>query len=609
MWWLFTFTRHLAPAAACITGIILAAHAPITYAQSLETAIMPGAVIQGHAKYESECKNCHVRFDRTAQARLCLDCHKDVAKDVRGKAGFHGRVREPGCRTCHTEHKGRGAKIVILDERKFDHAQTDFALRGKHVGVACLSCHRARIRHRAAPSDCVACHRKDDKHQDTLGPKCENCHDVNGWKEARFDHASARFPLLHGHIKVKCVECHADPRHFANTPRDCHSCHRKDDFHKGRFGPRCETCHDSGRWKLATFRHDRDAHFALRDSHRSVKCESCHRVPAAQEKTPTNCDACHRKDDHHKGRFGARCETCHDSGKWKAATFRHDRDARYALRDSHRSVKCESCHRVPVAQEKTPTLCNACHRKDDAHKSALGEKCESCHVETKWKQSRFDHDRDSRFPLREKHRPAKCDGCHNDSGFREKPPSGCFRCHEHDDRDKGHNGQLGNPCESCHTERGWRETTFDHKRSRFPLLGRHVDIECRKCHASIAFNDAKTGCASCHAKDDYHKARFGPRCEQCHDARSWKGWEFDHNQRSRFKLAGAHINVACLVCHAKAVVDKLELATDCASCHLKKDDVHLGSYGSQCERCHVPDSWRKIIKSVGPRANSSGRLQ
>ena len=44
------------------------------------------------------------------KCELCLDCHKDVAKDVHGKAGFHGRIREPVCRTCHTEHKGRGAK-------------------------------------------------------------------------------------------------------------------------------------------------------------------------------------------------------------------------------------------------------------------------------------------------------------------------------------------------------------------------------------------------------------------------------------------------------------------------------------------------------------------
>ena len=608
MWWLFTFTRRLAPAAACITGIILAAHAYPADAQSLETAIMPGEVIQGHAKYESECSNCHVRFERAAQTRLCLDCHKDVAKDVRGKAGYHGRIREPVCRACHTEHKGRGARIVILDERKFDHARTDFALLGKHVGVTCLSCHRARTKHRAAPSDCVGCHRKDDKHKDTLGPKCENCHDAGSWKEARFDHDKARFPLLHSHIKVRCVECHADPQHYASTPRDCYSCHRKDDKHKNTLGPKCENCHDANRWKVARYDHAR-SRFPLLQSHIKVKCVECHADPNHYAGTARDCYSCHRKDDFHKGRFNPRCETCHDPGKWKRSAFRHDHDTHYALRGSHRTVKCESCHRVPVAREKTPTVCYACHRNDDVHKGVLGEKCESCHAETKWTQSRFDHDRDSRFPLREKHRTAKCGGCHKDAGFREKAPSTCVACHERDDRDKGHNGQLGNQCERCHAERSWRETTFDHKQSRFLLLGRHVDVECRKCHASIAFKDAKSACVSCHTKDDYHKARLGPRCEQCHDARDWKAWKFDHDRNSRFKLTGAHVRVACLVCHAKPVADKLELATDCASCHLKSDDVHLGSYGTQCERCHVPDNWRKIIKPAQPQAKSSGRLQ
>jgi len=57
------------------------------------------------------------------------------------------------------------------------------------------------------------------------------------------------------------------------------------------------------------------------------------------------------------------------------------------------------------------------------------------------------------------------------------------------------------------------------------------------------------------------------------------------------------------------VTDKFTLAMDCASCHLKKDDVHLGSYGSKCERCHVADNWRKIIKRDPLQLNSTGQLQ
>ena len=181
--------------------------------------------------------------------------------------------------------QGPWREVVILDEKKFDHAQTDFALRGKHVGVACLSCHApGPSTARRAPT-CVGCHRKDDKHKDTLGPKCENCHERESWKETRFDHAKTRFPLLLRHAKVKCVECHADPGTFANTSRDCFSCHRKDDKHKDTLGPKCEHCHDAKRWKEARFDHAK-TRFPLLQSHIKVKCAECHTESKAFRQHP-----------------------------------------------------------------------------------------------------------------------------------------------------------------------------------------------------------------------------------------------------------------------------------------------------------------------------------
>ncbi|MFA5082497.1 MAG: cytochrome c3 family protein, partial [Hydrogenophilaceae bacterium] len=94
---------------------------------------MPGKVIQGHAKYETECRKCHIPFDKAGQSRLCLDCHKEVAADVRGKTGLHGRQAERDCRACHSEHKGRAARIAEFDQDKFDHARTDYPLRGSHA--------------------------------------------------------------------------------------------------------------------------------------------------------------------------------------------------------------------------------------------------------------------------------------------------------------------------------------------------------------------------------------------------------------------------------------------------------------------------------------------
>ncbi len=104
---------------------------------------MPGKVIEGHAKLESDCQQCHVRFRKSAQSGLCLDCHKEVAKDAIEKRGYHGRITEKECRICHTEHKGREMNIAPLDEKAFDHKLTDFPLNGGHAvaKVQCRDCH------------------------------------------------------------------------------------------------------------------------------------------------------------------------------------------------------------------------------------------------------------------------------------------------------------------------------------------------------------------------------------------------------------------------------------------------------------------------------------
>ncbi len=100
------------------------------------------------------------------------------------------------CATCHTEHKGRDANIVVLDESKFNHVQTDFALKGGHANekVVCKDCHKPKVKFRDAPNSCVSCHKKDDKHKNSLGDKCADCHVEKSWKEITFDHSKSDFP-------------------------------------------------------------------------------------------------------------------------------------------------------------------------------------------------------------------------------------------------------------------------------------------------------------------------------------------------------------------------------------------------------------------------------
>ena len=566
-------------------------------ADTIESVMMPGKVIQGHVKWEDNCQKCHKKFDKEGQNTLCKDCHKDINKDVAEKKGFHGKMKEAkNCAECHTEHKGRGASIVTLDEKTFKHTQTDFQLKGGHLGdkVKCADCHKPKTKYRDAPLTCIGCHKKDDKHKATLGDKCADCHVEKSWKDITFDHNKSNFPLkgAHAETKIKCSDCHKD-NNFKQTPKDCYSCHKKDDDHKGVFGQKCADCHAEKNWKEAHFDHkQQEGHFALNGKHDMAKCSSCHK--SAGQKLPQTCIGCHRSDDKHNGTLGEKCADCHNERSWKKTDFDHDKDTKFPLRDKHKAVKCDACHTTGgLKYEKLPTDCFGCHKKDDVHKGKLGSKCEDCHTARDWKKDTFNHDK-THFPLLGKHKPLKCESCHI-HGLEEKLQTSCSNCHQKDDV---HKGAEGKKCEDCHTEATWKVKDFDHNKTKFPLLGKHGPVDCKKCHLTGKFTEAKKDCYSCHVKDDVHKKQLGTLCEDCHNVRDWKVWDFNHDTRTKFKLTGGHKNINCLDCHRTTFTGKVKQSPTCYSCHAS-DDVHGGSFGPQCDRCHVDTNFKEIRVNSG----------
>ena len=567
------------------------------HADSANDLLMPGQVIQGHMKYESECSNCHKPYDKAAQSGLCKDCHKDIGKDIAEKHGFHGLMQEEKpCKECHTEHKGRDARISKLNTVNFDHSTTGFELKGAHLSskVLCKDCHSPQKKYRQAPTKCIGCHEKADKHKGGLGPECQNCHEEKDWKTTHFDHSKTKFPLLGKHIDVKCKACHPNDK-FKETPLLCNECHKKDDKHKGHFGPKCETCHNEKSWKEIIFDHDKKTKYPLLGKHHEVKCVSCHKGDLYKEKLRTNCVSCHQKDDKHKGKFGPKCETCHIERGWKEIPFDHDRKTKFPLLGKHRDTKCTACHKGDIYKDKLKMDCLSCHQKDDKHKGNFGPKCETCHNEKSWKEIVFDHDKKTKYPLLGKHRDAKCVSCHKGDLYKDKLKSDCFSCHEKDDK---HKGEEGKKCESCHHEESWKKVEFDHRISRFPLTGKHILVECKKCHLTVVFKDIKSDCWSCHDKQDVHKRTLGTGCDSCHNTRDWKDWDFDHDKTS-FKIDGKHKKLKCIDCHNTPVRTKVVLAASCISCH-EKDDKHDGAFGPQCDHCHVGLTW-KTIKVGGQR--------
>ncbi|MBV9620839.1 MAG: cytochrome C [Gammaproteobacteria bacterium] len=487
-----------------------------------ETLLMPGKLSSAHAKYEEQCSLCHDRSDRNRQSALCLDCHKEIALDLREHKGYHGRLAAMDtsqCRACHSEHRGRDADIRKLSREQFNHELTNYPLRGAHQRVACDACHAAGRPYRSATEECVGCHHREDPHEGRVARNCATCHDVVAWRHVNYDHDKTSFPLHDRHRDLPCQSCHFG-NHYKGTPRECVSCHEPDDVHHGERGGKCADCHTTKGWKNSKFDHTQETGFALEGVHDRIACNDCHRSGNLKDKLPRDCFGCHRGQDSHAGRLGRECEKCHGNEKWKPSTFDHTRDTQWPLVGHHEKLGCHACHSAVLAQQKLPHDCIGCHRASDVHL-----------------------------------------------------------------------GKLGRDCEQCHTPEGWRASvSFDHDLTSYPLVGQHVTVPCEQCHLTRQYRDVGKDCIDCHRADDVHKGNLGKDCQRCHSPNGWRLWEFDHGRETGFALAGAHGKLACEACHRRPA-DEVKLKQDCLSCH-EKDDVHLGQYGRQCDRCHTTSTFK-----------------
>jgi hypothetical protein len=506
---------------AVLSTLLGLAHSSASRAATLEGLLMPGDLSLPHAKLESDCSQCHNRADRAQQAKLCGDCHKDVAADIRDRRGFHGRrpeIATAQCSACHSEHNGRKTQLVVMTPGAFDHATTDFKLDGAHPAVSCSDCHRSGKKFREAPQRCVDCHRKAEPHEGKLGTECADCHNTTRWSEVKFDHSKTHFALLARHAQITCVSCHANNK-WKDTPTACASCHTPDDVHRGERGAKCGECHTQSSWSDAKFDHEKETGFALDGSHARVGCQGCHRTGKFTDDIPSDCKGCHAAADSHAGRMGNKCETCHDATEWKKTHFDHERDAHFLRQGVHAKLSCHSCHTVSVVDKKPAKECISCHRAVDAHAGTLGKNCENCHGQEAWARDvRFDHDLSS-FPLVGQHVAVPCARCHLTQKFKEAPKD-CKSCHASDDV---HKGGLGKDCAKCHSPNAWNVWQFDHnKESGFPLTGAHEKLQCNTCHRRPA-GEFKLGrdCASCHSNDDIHLGQFGRRCDRCHSTISF----------------------------------------------------------------------------------------
>jgi len=407
----------------------------------------------------------------------------------------------------------------------------------------------------------------------------------------------------HSEFEADCDACH-DTSSKARQAKLCMDCHDHDNilddiankkgFH-GRLGnslaQNCKHCHtdhkgrdfDIAPLNRTTFDHSQ-TDFVLKGAHSNIKCDSCHDSGERYSEAPSTCYGCHQDSDVHDGKQGKKCDSCHGTVNWKQSTFEHDKTD-FPLKGAHKDTLCSSCH-INKEYKDTPQQCVSCHGIQDVHLKTFGSKCDTCHSSERWDRARYDHDKNTGFPLLGKHNTASCNGCHEPGSKADKTPDTCFDCHRYDDH---HKGRFGKACEDCHTPKSWSKKKFDHDQTRFPLTGRHSDISCNYCHrGDIEHEQLATDCHSCHKANDIHEGKLGKRCDECHGTQSWQGGEgFDHDL-ALFPLIGMHASTQCEECHLSSQYSETD--SSCHSCH-EQDDTHEGRLGTACGTCHNPNAW------------------
>jgi hypothetical protein len=538
------------------------------------------------------CKRCHspehIPASERAKIRIkdmrrtylglspaCLTCHADE----------HRAQLSSDCQRCHGFVKWRPAA-------SFDHAKARYQLTGAHERVACNKCHvreegpKPFIKYTGIQfSSCAPCH--SDPHRGAFAAPCQSCHNDLAWKQVRtaevFDHSRTKFPLDGKHAAVACDKCHRSTNYKEAVAHDrCVACHVKDP-HQGQFASRtggieCGACHTVVGWKPSTFvavRHT-ETHYPLAGRHAALACAKCH-IPKGADTVYKvkfeRCTDCHQ--DIHREQFARapyfnHCEECHTVGGFRPSTFtlaRHQKTD-YPLHGAHTAVPCAECHNESGARHTAAGLfrhgdraCTGCHQ--DPHQGQFRERMATV---------RAGGASTGRAPADDAPAGGAWTGGGRESGISTgRTPAGGARA----------------GCESCHTMRSWRDLSrFDHAMTSFALTGTHRGVACAECHRpakpglgikSVVYKSAPQACVGCH--EDIHGGQFtglaaSGGCGRCHGASKWRPATFVHDRDSTFKLAGAHSEVQCGLCHktrqelkGKMVLVYKAAPRECSSCH------------------------------------------
>ncbi|HKK46584.1 MAG TPA: hypothetical protein VJ964_13750 [Balneolaceae bacterium] len=290
------------------------------------------------AHQQISCSSCHQNDAHGAFAALDPDCFSCHEKDFNNAQSIDHRKQgfSTECQNCHS--------TTSWGPAKFDHVQASggFALIGAHNRITCNSCHRTpsfeTIFPATSENDCYTCHESDYNraHSGSGFPTtCLNCHGVNNWEGADFDHAAVAngFALIGAHNQIDCSSCHQgpnfDPIFHPSGNNDCITCHQSDynQAHSNTgFSTKCLDCHDQNSWDGAEFQAHDSQYFPIYSGrHQGIwtSCATCH--TSTSNYAEFTCFNCHEHskantDPHHTDVNGyiyesSACYSCHPSGR------------------------------------------------------------------------------------------------------------------------------------------------------------------------------------------------------------------------------------------------------------------------------------------------------
>jgi hypothetical protein len=427
----------------------------------------------GHAV--KDCGQCHVNGNYTNLSPECVSCHLPNYNATTNPN--HQAASIPtSCKDCHTTMPGWKPATFLMHDGQFFPIYS-----GKHAGTwgACTDCHNSPPGYKTF--SCIDCHSHnqpdmDSKHTQVGGYTyaslpCYECHPT-GSVSGAYNHNNGKFPLTGAHVTTPCLQCHTNG--FAGTPTDCFSCHQKNytqstnPNHVGKNIPNsCADCHTTNPgWKPATFAIHNN-YFALTGAHTTATCVACHNGNYVNP--PNTCVGCHQTNynnttnpNHTTLTIPTTCADCHTTTPgWKPATFAIHSNY-YVLAGTHTSLACATCHNGNY-NTQIPNTCVGCHQANynattnPNHATAgFPTDCASCHTQTAWTPSTFNHD-GQYFPIYSGHHNGKwtlCSDCHpNASNFQQFTCT--TSCHPQSQMNNSHSGVAGYSynsaaCYSCH---------------------------------------------------------------------------------------------------------------------------------------------------------------